>query len=232
MSEVDRQITRSTKLLERTSARNVRRQRNGSGSARAIRAVKYSATAVGAILIAAILWGLVTPIGTTGAMIAVLAMLASIVIAILFSREPDVSAEQLRRVDLKLLPANTERWLNTQRLALPAPAVRIADGIGVKLEALGAQLQNLDEREPAAAEIRRLIADDLPELVRGYQRVPANLRREGLNGMSPDKQLVDGLAVVDSELARISEQLATGDLNQLATQGRYLELKYQGDSGA
>ena len=48
--------------------------------------------------------------------------------------------------------------------------------------------------------------------------------------MSPDKQLVDGLTVVDSELTRISEQLATGDLNKLATQGRYLELKYQGEN--
>jgi hypothetical protein len=90
-------------------------------------------------------------------------------------------------------------------------------------------MQMLDAREPAAAEVRRLIADELPELINGYNRVPANLRRDGINGMSPDKQLVDGLAVVDSELARMSEQLAAGDLNKLATQGRYLELKYQGE---
>ena len=74
-----------------------------------------------------------------------------------------------------------------------------------------------------------LFRSELPELVKGYNRVPVNLRREGVNGMSPDRQLVDGLAVVDSELKRMSEQLAAGDLNKLATQGRYLELKYQGD---
>ena len=83
--------------------------------------------------------------------------------------------------------------------------------------------------EPAAMEIRRLIADELPELVNGYLRVPQHLRRDGLNGMSPDKQLVEGLTVVDAELQRMSEQLASGDLHKLATQGRYLELKYQGD---
>jgi hypothetical protein len=34
--------------------------------------------------------------------------------------------------------------------------------------------------------------------------------------------------VVDSELERMSTQLAAGDLKALATQGRYLELKYLG----
>jgi hypothetical protein len=48
--------------------------------------------------------------------------------------------------------------------------------------------------------------------------------------MSPDTQLIEGLNVVDAELQRMSEQLASGDLHKLATQGRYLELKYQGDS--
>ena len=116
------------------------------------------------------------------------------------------------------------------RRALPAPATRLVDGIGLKLEILAPQLQALDEREPVAADIRRLIADELPELVKSYQRVPLNLRKEGLNGISPDKQLVEGLAVVDEELDRLSKQLASGDLNRFATQGRYLELKYQGDT--
>ena len=111
---------------------------------------------------------------------------------------------------------------------MPPPAQRLADSIGVKLEQLTPQLQALDEKEPAALEIRRLIADELPELVTGYLRVPNHLRRDGLNGMSPDKQLVEGLNVVESELQRMSEQIASGDLQRIATQSRYLELKYQG----
>jgi hypothetical protein len=59
--------------------------------------------------------------------------------------------------------------------------------------------------------------------VRGYQRVPQQLRRQG-----PDAQLVEGLRVVESELARMTQQLASGDLDKLATQGKYLELKYKG----
>ena len=229
MTEVDRQIARSRELLERSSERSLRQRQSRSGLARAKRATKFSMTGVAAILVAAFAWGLITPIGTTGVMIAFLAMLATMCAGVLFSREAEVPVEALGKVDLKQLPLTTERWLNGQRATLPAPAVRLVDGIGLKLEQLAPQLQMLDEREPAAAEVRRLIADELPELVRGYNRVPTALRREGLNGMSPDKQLVDGLAVVDSELQRMSEQLAAGDLNKLATQGRYLELKYQGD---
>jgi hypothetical protein len=90
-------------------------------------------------------------------------------------------------------------------------------------------LQSLDEKSEAAFAVRRLIADDLPELVNGYVRVPDHLRRQDMNGLNPEKQLLDGLNIVDSELTRMSEQLAGGDLVKLATQGRYLELKYQGE---
>ena len=43
----------------------------------------------------------------------------------------------------------------------------------------------------------------------------------------PEQQLVEGLTVIDGELARISETLASGDIDKLAVQNRFLELKYQ-----
>lgn len=230
MTDVDRQVARSSEVLHRSRDRRegpIRR----SAVARAARATKFAMIGVGAILLATIVWGLVSPIGVTGVMLAFLAMMGAIAAGVFFSREPDVSREQLGRVDLKTLPDRTGRWLDGQRRALPAPAQTLADSIGIRLDQIAPQLATLDEREPAAMEIRRLIADELPELVTGYGRVPENLRREGLNGMSPDRQLVEGLAVVDSELKRMSEQLARGDLDKLATQGRYLELKYQGEGG-
>ena len=64
--------------------------------------------------------------------------------------------------------------------------------------------------------------------MKGYQAVPTALRRADTDGMMPERQLLDGLNVVDGELKRMSEQLARGDLERLATQGKYLELKYQG----
>src|SRR3546814_1429550 len=95
------------------------------------------------------------------------------------------------KTDLAELPLRIEEWLERQRAALPAPAARLVDGIALKLEALTPQLQTLEPREPAAAEIRKLIGEELPELVNGYRRVPQSLRRDGRNGMNPDKQLIE-----------------------------------------
>ena len=63
-----------------------------------------------------------------------------------------------------------------------------------------------------------------------YQSVPPVLRgqaREG--GQSADAHLLNGLQIVDEEITRMSAQLARGDFDALATQDRFLELKYQGD---
>ncbi len=231
MSEVDRAIARGNEILDRARQRQDAPGKRRGAVARAARATKYAFLGAGAVLLGGFVWGLaISPLGVTGVMIVFLAMLASICLGVAFSREPEVQANALGTTDLKALPERTGRWLDGQRKALPAPAQSLTDSIGVRLDILAPQLQMLDEREPAAAEVRRLIANELPELVSGYQRVPANLRRDGLNGMSPDKQLLEGLTVVDSELKRMSEQLAAGDLNKVATQARYLELKYQGDS--
>lgn len=173
---------------------------------------------------------LVQPIGIIGLMFAFMAFAGLSLAALLVPAGTGTpSRDALPTTELARLPLTTEAWLAGQRRLLPPPAQRLADGIGIQLEQLAPQLAMLDEKAPAAFEVRRLIADELPELINGYHRVPQHLRREGINGMSPDRQLFDGLHVVGEELERMSAQLASGDLKALATQGRYLELKYQGD---
>jgi len=105
--------------------------------------------------------------------------------------------------------------------------VKLIDSIGVRLETLAPQLSRLNPQEPAAVEVRKLLSDHLPELVTGYQSIPEPLRREERNGRVPEQQLIDGLSVIDGEIDRMTEQLASGDLDKLATQNRFLELKYQ-----
>jgi len=229
VANADDILGRASDALERARLRDAR-STTGRTVGRVGRATKYSVVGITAVLLAAIVFALVIgPLGVTGILTVMLAMLAAIALGVIFSAEPKVRDTALAQTPIKALPSQTARWLDQQRALLPAPAQRLADGIGVKLEALTPQLQMLDDREPAAAEIRRLIAEELPELVRGYGRVPPALRREGLDGMAPDTQLVEGLSVVESELTRMSEQLARGDLAKLATQGKYLELKYQGE---
>ncbi len=197
-----------------------------------LRIAKRLAILTAGIFLAAIVAGLVLgPIGDDGVLVTALALIVGWAAVLFFSRTPEATPEALVQADLALLPSKTEEWLERQRPALPAPAARLVDGIAVRLDALGPQLQGLDPREPAAAEVRRLIGEDLPELVKGYQRVPTSLRREVRDGTSPDSQLIDGLKLVDSELLRMTELLAAGDLDALATRGKYLELKYKGEDG-
>ena len=225
MIDSDLIISKAEELLRRASpeGRAAARRRRERQRQRAVRMMRRMFFVTLAILVGAVIWGMISPIGGTGVMAVVLAIVLAWVGVMLFTAEPAAKAEELPQVALKALPAKTEQWLETQRPALPAPANRLLDQIGVRLEGLAPCVQGLDEREPAAMEVRRLVGEELPELIRGYQRVPQPLRRQG-----PDTQLVDGLRLVESELGRMTQQLASGELDKLATQGKYLELKYRG----
>jgi hypothetical protein len=200
------------------------RQRRNAGL---MRKVKYAFWAVLAVVLGSAVAGFILPLGITGVMIALGVMIAAVLLIALMPTESRVKTETLAATELAALPLKTEIWLENQRKALPAPAVTLVDSIGVRLETLAPQLERLGEQEPAALEIRRLLSDHLPELVTGYQSIPEPLRREERNGRVPEKQLVEGLGVIDAEIARMSETLASGDLDKLATQNRFLELKYQ-----
>ncbi len=183
------------------------------------------------ILAATIAAGLVLgPIGLTGLLIMILGLVLAWTAILMTGRSAEPTPERLATSDLAQLPQQTEMWLDKQRPALPAPAQRQLDQLTLSLEAIAPQLAALDPKLPEAIEVRRLIGDELPELVRGYQRVPPSLRREPLNGgPSPDRQLVDGLGTIGEEITRMNARLAAGDLKALATQNRFLEIKYRGD---
>lgn len=234
MSNSDRVMASAEALLHRVSAegrRSAARARQRRMQAR-LRTAKRMLLATVAIVAVAILWGLVIgPIGQLGFFTAFLAMIAAWFVIVGLSRAPVETVETLVQSDVHQLPARTEAWLQSQRAALPAPAQRLMDGIGLKLEALAPQLAALDPREPAAAEARKLLSVELPDLIQGYARVPQGLRKVERDGPAPDRQLLDGLSVIDDQLARLSADLASGDLTRLATQGRYLELKYKDEGG-
>lgn len=190
------------------------------------------AVADAAILVAALAIGLAMPLGLFGALGVFILLLAATALLAVWPGEPAAppppQPESLKAADLKALPAQTGRWLAAQRAALPAPARTLVDQIGLRLDTLGPQLAALEPGAPAGEDVRKLVAEQLPEFVRGYQRVPATLRATPRNGRTPDAQLTDGLALIDRQLAQMSAGLAEGDLDALATRGRYLEIKYQG----
>lgn len=229
MSEVDRQVAAAREVLDRTSASYrsgaIRKQRVNEVGRRLTRI----AIADGAILLAAIVIGLFMPIGMFGAL-AVMALLIATTLALaLVATAPAPSPEKLRQAPIQALPAQTSRWLEAQRPALPAPAISLIDQIGVRLDTLTPQLATLGNDDPAAAEVRKLVGEQLPEFINGYNRVPKNLRTVERNGKTPDAQLIEGLRLIEGEIGEMTAHLAQGDLDSLETRGRYLEIKYRGD---
>jgi hypothetical protein len=230
MTDVDRQIARTTQFLnERREQALAQRRRRRQGTGLAKRAGLIAGADL-AIVIGAILVGWFSPIGMGGALLVFALLVITTLLLAFVSLEAPVSPEKLVEVPLKALPLKTEQWLETQRPALPAPAQTLLDGIGVRLETLAPQLAALDEREPAAAEVRKLVGEQLPELIKDYAKVPQPLRGVERNGKTPDAQLAEGLKLIDEEIGEMSAQLAEGDLNLLATRGRFLEIKYRDDS--
>ncbi len=160
--------------------------------------------------------------------------LSAVVVAALLLRFPRLKVptrSQLATGSLARTVGNTELWLESQRPALPAPAVRLVDHIGMQLDALQLQLNQVDERQPAAVEIRKLVGEHLPELVSSYTSIPAHLRAEPRAGRTPDEQLSDGLGKISAEIDSVTRQLASGAIDDLAIKTRYLDYKYAPDGG-
>jgi hypothetical protein len=231
VSDVDDLIVRSSEVIDRTrsNARGASTRSRKAREGEVMRRVGRIAAADAAIIVAAVVVGFFIPLGMFGALAVMLLLIATTVVLAMASATPEVRAEALPGAPLRILPMQTEAWLDRQRPALPAPAQGLVDAIGLRLDALGPQLADLDDNAPAASEVRKLIGEQLPELVRGYQRVPATLRSVPRNGRTPDEQLTEGLSVIESEIGEMSASLAQGNLDQLATRERYLQIRYRED---
>ncbi|MET4896234.1 hypothetical protein RN629_03555 [Sphingomonadaceae bacterium jetA1] len=233
-NEVDAQIERAREVMARisqdyrgTAEIAVKRVRRKARSA--LQRLILIAIANAAILIAAMVTGLLLPggIGIFGALAAMMLMLAVTLMIALAPAPRAPSTARLAQVDIKALPAQTERWLEAQRPLLPAPAMTLVDRIGQRLDTLSPQLAGVENDTAEAMEVRRLIGEQLPAFLHDYQRVPEPLRRVERNGRTPDAQLVDGLKLIEQEIGDMTQRLAQADLDSLSTRGRFLEMKYR-----
>ncbi len=193
--------------------------------------VKRAAVAVGAVWLgASILGWIISGIGLGGVM-ATLGLSGIALWAFLrYPNMPVPSSESLKKSELPQLAGQTEIWLEQQRALLPAPAVKLVEDIGTRLDDLSPQLAQIGENDPAAREVRTLVGEHLPELINGYKNLPDSLKQKSHAGSSPEDQLINGLSVIDSEIEDMTHKLAKGELDKLAVRERFLEMKYdQGD---
>jgi hypothetical protein len=216
-----------TPEARRAASRRWRRRGQDVG-----RRLKRMAIADLLLLVLALFYGaFVGPLGIEGLMLLFLALpLVSLLMLMLPTGMSVGTAAELATAEPAALPPRVEEWIDRQRLALPSAACSRLDGIGLQLEVLQPQLQRVDARDPTAQEVKRLLVDHLPELVEHYQRVPEAARLQH-GGRDIDRQLLDGLGVIESELKRLSGELAADDLKAFKTQGRFLELRYGEENG-
>ncbi len=235
MADPDEIVARNAVRLQRLAtgeaaqrARSKRRQRTRQKAGRrATRALIVVAT----IVLSLILWGLIIgPIGTTVLVLAVLFGSMAAMSAAVWDG-PSPAPREIADAAPAALPAITDAWLDRQRDALPRLAAPQIDAISAHLATLEGQLAQVPPADPVAQDLQRLLGKHLPELVERYTRVPADQRARTIegDGRTIETTLVDGLKVVEAELARASEELAAVDRDALLVQGKFLESRYRGE---
>ncbi|MEM8725066.1 MAG: hypothetical protein AAGE86_06050 [Pseudomonadota bacterium] len=207
----------------------------GKGSAQAkvkhlVKRGAYLAAALLAIFVATgIVGSIIGGIGQMGLMAVGLVVLAAIAIFFLAPKPKPPKRAELGQGDPKRMVANTELWLEAQAPALPAPAVKVVEQLGVQLDALGVQLETVDAAHPAMGEVRELVGEYIPETIDNYRKVPEHLRTEKHTGKTADERLTDSLGKLSGEIDRVTRKLAEGALDDLAIKDRYLDYRYGGD---
>ena len=231
--KVDRAIARFDRVARtiderggpvRAAARR-ERQRLNAGAGRTILRIGIAAAI---IWFAAVVIGLVQPIGMFGFLAALLATGA--VAAVLIARGGrEAIAAPPPAADLPngTMVERFDSYLYRTRRALPAPAQAEIDALTAVLPSLKATLARVETLDPDAQDARRLMSIHLPGLLDRYLRVPAEFRGElDGEGKTVDGSLVESLEAGRTALRDISEKLARSDLAAFETQGRFIKSRY------
>lgn len=190
----------------------------------------YLAAALVAIFVGTgIVGSIIGGIGQMGLMALGLIVMAAIAIFFLAPKPKPPKRSELKQGNPKQMVARTELWLEAQRPALPPPAAKIVEDLGVQLDSLGLQLETIDAAHPAMNEVRELVGEYIPETIDNYRKIPEHLRQEDHAGKNADERLTDSLDKLSGEIDRVTRRLAEGALDDLAIKDRYLEYRYGGD---
>lgn len=244
--DTEEMLDRASAVLDRMPllaplAQGIRDGRSGRDAARRRRerrakrigrkAVRMALTIISVIL-GTIIWGLfVGPIGAGGLMLLILATICALIALGIFPGEEVIAPVKLATARPAVLPSQVDAWLDAKRRALPALAAPKVDAISAQLAALGPQLAAVPAGDPTALELNRLLGKHLPELVDRYEKVAPAQRKSATvdGGPTIERQLVDGLGLIEAELARVNDQLGKDDRDAFAVQGKFLENRYGKD---
>jgi hypothetical protein len=201
------------------------RQRLNAGLGRTLARVGI---AVGVISLAAIVIGLIVPIGMFGFLAAVGLAIGVAAMLLLSGRREIAAPDVTPDLPNGQMVARFDSYLFRARRALPAPAQAELDLLSAQLPGLRETLERIPDLDPNAQDARRLMSVHLPNLIDRYVHVPAAYRgeRDG-EDVSVDQRLVEALSAGRQALTEISEKLAKADMAAFETQGRFIQSRYQ-----
>ncbi|HEY0628715.1 MAG TPA: hypothetical protein VGD23_05245 [Sphingomicrobium sp.] len=191
------------------------------------RAVVRAGIGVGLISLAAIVIGLIIPIGMFGFLAAV-GLAVGVAALLLFSGTRQIAAPNVTP-DLPngQMVQRFDSYLFRARRALPAPAQAELDRLSAQLPALRETLERVPDLDPNAQDARRLMSVHLPNLIDRYLHVPNTYRGQlDGEGVTVDARLVEALTAGRTALTDITEKLARNDLAAFETQGRFIQSRY------
>ncbi|HEX8059260.1 MAG TPA: hypothetical protein VF481_21505, partial [Novosphingobium sp.] len=227
----------TSKSLTGISPRELRRQRRARmRMARQLRwrhrlkRLVRAILAVCAIFVAALVFANFSGgLGSGGIILTFFAMAAVFVIVALFPRTRSFEVNPDPATDLTTLVGQTQSWLERQRGKLPAKTQTLVDLLESRLEDLSPRLGTLSDSDPAAYELRKLLGEHVPSLINSYTSIPTALTHQPNAGSTPAAQLHAGLETVAREVERVGNTIASGELDALATRGRYLDARYSSE---
>ncbi|UAJ10157.1 hypothetical protein [Polymorphobacter megasporae] len=219
-------------LREGRAGRDVRRRRAQRKAQRIGQKAMRMALTVIAVLVGSVMWGvLVGPIGIGAFMAVILATICLLIALGTYPRDTAPEPVKLATAKPAVLPAQVDAWLDAKRRSLPLLAAPKVDAISAQLAALGPQLAAVPAGDPTALELNRLLGKHLPELVDRYEKVSPAQRKVATvpGGPTIERQLVDGLGLIEAELVRVNERLGAEDRDAFLVQGKFLENRYGKD---
>jgi hypothetical protein len=237
VTEVTHKVERAIARFERVTQQLDQRQgptRDASRRERQRLNARLGRTALRIGIASALIWfaavviGLLKPIGMFGFLAALLA--TGVIAAVLIAKGGrSVVSSPPPATDLPngAMVERFDSYLYRTRRALPAAAQTEIDAISAALPTLRQTLDRVETLDPNAQDARRLMSVHLPQLIERYQRVPAAFRSQtDGEGKTVDERLIEGLAAGRTALTEVSEQLARADVAALETQGRFIQSRY------
>jgi len=169
---------------------------------------RVMAGVTGVVLAAMALGAVLGGIGFAGLFATALTCVLAAALLLRYPRLRVPTRARLAQGPLGEVVANTELWLETRRQDLPAAAREQVDSLGLQLDDLGLQLDHAEPRGEAAANVRRLVGEHLPEIIGAYTGEHRHLGDE--------TALVDSLLRIGREIELITRRLAADDIDEFA----------------